>query len=320
MAVPSGRLLVPWRRAVVAARLPRRRRPGRASGGATAPSSRSPPSVLSALVRPRSPWPPRGVYRAAGRLDRAALQWIGWGVVAGATVAVSAWGLDALLGWPAAVGMVAVAATVARPAGVRGRHPRPCCGRVDRLLVHTVVVAGLVAARRARLPRHRDRPRPGARPTTSGRCSCCRWSPPAVAAVLALPARRRLAEIANRLVYGERHAPDEVLRTFGSRLTRADPDGRAAAAAGRVAAQDDAPPRRPRSGPAPTASRAGGVGARPRRRRSCASTAEEQPVVTRAGVSGNAWVAGVAARAARRARGTASCGSRRSPTPASCSA
>src|SRR5439155_596537 len=44
-----------------------------------------------------------------------------------------------------------------------------------------------------------------------------------VAAALCLPARERLERFANRLVYGERHAPDEVLRTFGSRLSRAVP-------------------------------------------------------------------------------------------------
>ena len=44
-----------------------------------------------------------------------------------------------------------------------------------------------------------------------------------IAAALYLPARERLSDLANRLVYGERHAPDEVLRTFGSRLSRAIP-------------------------------------------------------------------------------------------------
>ncbi len=37
------------------------------------------------------------------------------------------------------------------------------------------------------------------------------------------PARAWLSERANRLVYGERVAPDEALRTWGSRLTRAIP-------------------------------------------------------------------------------------------------
>jgi signal transduction histidine kinase len=45
----------------------------------------------------------------------------------------------------------------------------------------------------------------------------------AVAAVLYAPARARLARLSNRLVYGEQHAPDESLRTFGARLTRAIP-------------------------------------------------------------------------------------------------
>jgi signal transduction histidine kinase len=41
--------------------------------------------------------------------------------------------------------------------------------------------------------------------------------------LLWLPVRERLTDIATRRVYGERHAPDEVLRSFGSRLTRALP-------------------------------------------------------------------------------------------------
>ena len=45
----------------------------------------------------------------------------------------------------------------------------------------------------------------------------------AVAALLYGPARQRLAQYANRIVYGEREAPDTVLRTFGSRLSRAIP-------------------------------------------------------------------------------------------------
>ncbi|HLW17946.1 MAG TPA: histidine kinase, partial [Actinomycetota bacterium] len=44
-----------------------------------------------------------------------------------------------------------------------------------------------------------------------------------IAALLYLPTRDRLTSIANNIVYGERHAPDEVLRTFGSRLSRAIP-------------------------------------------------------------------------------------------------
>ena len=45
----------------------------------------------------------------------------------------------------------------------------------------------------------------------------------AVAAIGYLPARDRLIASATRFVYGAREAPDEMLRTFGSRLTRAIP-------------------------------------------------------------------------------------------------
>ena len=43
------------------------------------------------------------------------------------------------------------------------------------------------------------------------------------AALAYQPARRWLTERANRLVYGERVSPDEALRTWGMRLTRAIP-------------------------------------------------------------------------------------------------
>ncbi len=45
----------------------------------------------------------------------------------------------------------------------------------------------------------------------------------AVACGLAFPARRRLEEWANQRVYGELHSPDEALRTFGGRMSRAVP-------------------------------------------------------------------------------------------------
>ncbi len=45
----------------------------------------------------------------------------------------------------------------------------------------------------------------------------------AVAALLYIPVRERLTRFANRLVHGERGSPDEVLRTFGTRLIRALP-------------------------------------------------------------------------------------------------
>ena len=42
-------------------------------------------------------------------------------------------------------------------------------------------------------------------------------------AVLAFPARHRLEEVANQRVYGERHRPDDAIRTFAGRMSRAVP-------------------------------------------------------------------------------------------------
>jgi signal transduction histidine kinase len=112
----------------------------------------------------------------------------------------------------------------------------------------------------------------------------------AVAAIGYLPARDRLVAAATRFVYGAREAPDETLRTFGSRMTRAIPmdelllqlaeslrktmaltSAEVYTGTGdvleRVAAVPDTGPR------------------------SVVVTDRERAVVARAGVSGNAWTA-----------------------------
>ena len=161
--------------------------------------------------------------------------------------------------------------------------------RIDRLLVHTIVVAGLVAivAVVYLSSCSGSATRPTTRPAT---CSASRWSRRSLAAIVALPARRSLDEMARRRVYGERRSPDEAIQTFGSRMSRAVPmdelllqlaeslklsmqlvDGRGVdrhrrrARPGRVGAR----PRSPAAGPLDA--------------RSCRSS-------TRARVSGNAWL------------------------------
>ena len=94
--------------------------------------------------------------------------------------------------------------------------------RVDRLLTRTVEIAGLTAVVVAiyvvvviglgRTPSDDERALLLLSMAAAG-----------LSALLYLPARRRLTERANRLVYGERVSPDELLRTFGQRLTRSIP-------------------------------------------------------------------------------------------------
>ena len=94
--------------------------------------------------------------------------------------------------------------------------------RIDRMLVHTITLAGLagmVAACYLLIVLGLGREPTGDEQTLLGLSMVAA----AVAALLWLPVRERLTDVATQRVYGERHAPEEVLRTFGSRLTRALP-------------------------------------------------------------------------------------------------
>ena len=94
--------------------------------------------------------------------------------------------------------------------------------RVDRLLTYTVSLAGLTALvvgvyavvvlALARTPEGSERT-----------LLLASMGAAALAALIWLPARRWLSDTVNRVVYGERVSPDEALRTWGSRLTRAIP-------------------------------------------------------------------------------------------------
>ena len=99
---------------------------------------------------------------------------------------------------------------------------RRLAGRIDRILAHTVSLAGLtgivvivylvIVVGLGHTPTHDQRS-----------LLALSMAAAAVAALLYGPARQRLTQYANRIVYGEREAPDTVLRTFGSRLSRAIP-------------------------------------------------------------------------------------------------
>ena len=104
-----------------------------------------------------------------------------------------------------------------------------------------------------------------------------------------LPARDRLAASATRFVYGAKEAPDEALRTFGSRLTRAVPMDELLLQLAESLRKTMALTRAEvYTGTGDVLERAVSVpDAGPR---SIVVTPRERPVVTRAGVSGSAWV------------------------------
>jgi signal transduction histidine kinase len=161
-------------------------------------------------------------YRRSTGVERQRMQWFGWAVTVGAEVAVVAVAVRILSGWPDDGVAIAVVATLPIPVAVALGSSKRVIGRVDALLAHTVSLAGLsgvvvavylvIVLGLGRAPTDTERPLLGLSMLAA-----------AVAALLYLPARDRLARFSNRLVYGEREAPEQVIKTFGSRLSRAIP-------------------------------------------------------------------------------------------------
>ncbi len=155
-------------------------------------------------------------------LARGRLLWLAWGVVVtvattvvGATLHLLVDRPDAPFTW-LAVGIVVIPLSM-----LVGRAPA-AAKIAERVVVSTVVVVGLVALTGAvyvfvvlglgRAPEEGERS-----------LLVLSMTAAALACLLAVPARRRLEERTNQLVYGERHSPDEALRTFGGRMTRSVP-------------------------------------------------------------------------------------------------
>jgi signal transduction histidine kinase len=161
-------------------------------------------------------------FLATRGTERQRMEWVGLAVVVVAEGALVVTALRVLAGWPRHVPEVVGAVSVLVPLALAaGASPR-LVGRVDRLLAHTVSLAGLsglvvavylvVVLGLGQVPSERERA-----------LLLLSMVAAAVCALLYHPARERLAQVANRLVYGERSAPDEALRTFGTRLSRAIP-------------------------------------------------------------------------------------------------
>jgi signal transduction histidine kinase len=162
----------------------------------------------------------RGARAAVATRPR--FQWAAWAVTVAIAIGAGAAILNVLVGWPGPIRAVAVGATALVPLALAIAASDEVAIRIDRLLVHTITLAGLVGLLGAsyllvvlglgREPTDDERALLGLSMLAA-----------ALAALLWVPARERLTDFATRRVYGERHAPDEVLRTFGSRLTRALP-------------------------------------------------------------------------------------------------
>ena len=163
-----------------------------------------------------------GRYRRARGLDRQRMQWFGWAVTVGAAIATVSLATWLLVEWPRDLAIVLGVSTVAIPVSLVVGASSRLVTRIERMLEHTVSIAGLVGLVVAiyvlvvlGLGKKPDAP--------ERTLLMLSMVAAAVAALLYMPTRERLSAVATRIVYGERHAPDEVLRTFGSRMTRAVP-------------------------------------------------------------------------------------------------
>jgi signal transduction histidine kinase len=227
-------------------------------------------------------------YQASAGRDRERLQWMAAGAVLAVGLALAATVLHVLVAWPAQLAATAAACAVLLSLGMIAGEIRALGPSAGRVLVQLIAVAGFAAVVSAIymvvvLGVGRG-------PATAGDRELLGLSmlAAAIAAIGYLPARERLLAWAKHSVYGAREAPDEALRAFGSRLTRAIPmdelllqlaeslrKSMALTSAEVYTGTDDVLERAvsvPDSGP-----------------RSLVVTPRERPIVTRAGVSGSAW-------------------------------
>jgi len=161
-------------------------------------------------------------YMRSRGVERQRMQWFGWALAVGAEMLVVALALRVLWGWPTRTWLVVMVSSLPLAVALAMGSSRRLAGRIDRILAHTVSLAGLtgivvivylvIVVGLGHTPTHDQRS-----------LLALSMAAAAVAALLYGPARQRLTQYANRIVYGEREAPDTVLRTFGSRLSRAIP-------------------------------------------------------------------------------------------------
>lgn len=161
-------------------------------------------------------------YSRSMGVERQRMQWFGWALAVGLEVLLLSLALRLLWGWPTRAPLVVAVSSLSIAAAFTLGSLTRFASRIDRILSHTVSVTGLsgviVAAYLLIVVGL------GRTPTGSERSLLAlSMAASAVAALAYGPARDHLHQYANRIVYGEREAPDAVLRTFGSRLSRAIP-------------------------------------------------------------------------------------------------
>ncbi len=164
----------------------------------------------------------RGRYVDASARARQVIQSLVAGSALALTFVVILVTLHSLVDWPIDVGAPLIALSCLVPLGLAGGATN-AASHADRLLVHLITTLGtvaIVAGAYLLAVRGFDKA-----PTTHSDRDLLWWAmaAAAVAAVAQLALRGRFSRIATSFTYGAREAPDEVVRSFGTRMTRAIP-------------------------------------------------------------------------------------------------
>ena len=161
-------------------------------------------------------------YRRASPLEQRSLQWFGLSIAVAAEICIVVLALHVIADWPSAVSPTTISTTAIIALGTAASSSRRLSARVDRALTYAVSFTGLTSMV---LVIYVIVVLSFGRSLSDGERSLLVASMGAAGiAALAYPvARARLEVAANRLVYGERVAPDDAVRKFGTRLTRAVP-------------------------------------------------------------------------------------------------
>ena len=220
LGMPDGRLGTAARRSLAAAAY--------LAAGAVAALSASGPvrtpalvaEVLVALVLGGPAFAAR--FGRVDGVERRHMKWLGLGAVGAAWGGAAVLIVHALVDWPPSPGLWAVGATVAIPVALL-LDAWPAASRgVDTLFEHAVSLSGLstivagvyvgVVIGLGRAPRHEERTVLVLSMIAAG-----------LSALLYVPARARLRALAARLAHGGKPTTEDVVRTFGTRLSRSVP-------------------------------------------------------------------------------------------------
>jgi signal transduction histidine kinase len=159
-------------------------------------------------------------YRESSGGDRARMQWLGIGALSAGSLAGLAGVLHLLVTWPHPVVAVAAASTLLIPLGLLAASTSRLAGAGERLLLRALSVAGFtVVVSTIYLIVVLGF---GSAPSNSAdrRILGLSMVAGALAALVYVLLRSRLMARSSGFVYSGLHAPDEVLRTFGTRMTR----------------------------------------------------------------------------------------------------